>query len=97
MTLNCSAYNCTYNKSGTCYAGKITISGTKATNSSNTHCSTFSESNGNLTNLSSNYFTTSNDIICKAVNCHYNANHTCTADSVHVNDSHVNCDTVIND
>ena len=68
MTLNCSAYNCTYNQSGTCYAGKITISGTKATNSSNTHCSTFSESNGNLTNLSSNYFTTSNDIICKAVN-----------------------------
>ena len=64
---------------------------------SNTHCSTFSESNGNLTNLSSNYFTTSNDIICKAVNCHYNANHTCTADSVHVNDSHVNCDTFIND
>ena len=79
MTLNCSAYNCTYNQSGTCYAGKITISGTKATNSSNTHCSTFSESNGNLTNLSSNYFTTSN------------------ADSVHVNDSHVNCDTFIND
>ena len=42
MTLNCSAYNCTYNQSGTCYAGKITISGTKATNSSNTHCSTTS-------------------------------------------------------
>ncbi|WP_442971224.1 DUF1540 domain-containing protein, partial [Romboutsia sp. 13368] len=25
MTLNCSAHNCMYNNSGTCYAGKIIV------------------------------------------------------------------------
>lgn len=97
MTLNCSAYNCTYNHSGACYAGKITITGANASSSSKTFCSTFSEGKGNLTNLSSNYFTTSNDITCKAVHCHYNAGYTCTADSVHINDNHVHCDTFINE
>ena len=96
MTLNCSAYNCIYNNSGACYAGRITISGSNAHSSSKTHWSTFSEGKDNLTNLSSNYFTTSNDINCKAVHCNYNVEGTCTADSVHINDNHVQCDTFIN-
>ena len=95
MTLNCSACNCIHNNSGTCYAGQITISGSHSSKSSNTHCSTFSEGEGNLTNLSSNYFTTSNDIACKATNCYYNNQCTCVADSVHIHDKNANCDTFI--
>lgn len=97
MTLNCSAYNCIYNNSGACYAGRITISGLSASKSSNTYCSTFSEGKGNLTNISSNYFTTSNDITCKAVHCYHNYEGTCIADSVHINDNHIQCDTFISD
>lgn len=94
MTLDCSACKCVYNSSGVCYAGKITISGLHSSKSSNTHCATFSQEE-NLTNLSSNYFTTSNDIACEATNCYYNNQYTCIADSVHINDKNANCDTFI--
>ena len=96
MTLNCSAHSCMYNNSGACYAGRITVSGVHASNSSGTNCATFSEGNGNLSNnISSNYFTTSNDITCKAGNCHYNDEGTCVAESVHINNDNIQCDTFI--
>lgn len=95
MTLNCSAHNCIHNNHGACYAGGITISGSHASKSSNTRCATFAEGDGSLTNVSSNDFTTSNDISCKAVNCFYNSNHTCVADGVHINNENTNCDTFI--
>lgn len=96
MTLNCFAYNCTYNNNGACYAGNITITGANTSSSVKTHCSNFSKSNGSLSNLTSNYFTTSNDITCKATHCSYNAEYTCTASSVNINASNACCDTFIN-
>ena len=95
MTLNCSAHNCMYNNSGTCYAGKIIVSGVHASKSSNTYCATFSEGDKNLSNLSSNYFTTSGDIACEAKKCHYNEEGICVAESVHINKKNTQCDTFI--
>lgn len=96
MTLNCSANNCIYNKSGVCYAGNIQIIGEKATTTSNTSCSTFQEKdNNNFTSCSSNNFTTSSDILCKAKKCNYNSDEICTADSVQINYNNASCDTFI--
>ncbi len=95
MTLNCSVENCIHNNCGTCYAGKITISGSHASNSSNTHCSTFTQGKDNLNNISSNLFTTSNDITCKALSCYYNDESTCTADGINVCGDKANCSTFV--
>lgn len=97
MTLNCSAGNCIYNNSGICYAGNIEVHGTKATSTSETTCSTFiSKDKGNsLSNNTSNTFTTSTDIYCKAKKCNYNSNQTCTAPSVQINYNNASCDTFI--
>ena len=97
MTLNCSADNCVYNNSGTCYAGKIIVSGVDASSSVGTCCAMFSSGNNSLTNLSSNCFTTSKDIDCKAKRCYYNEEGTCVAESVHINHENAQCDTFIND
>ena len=71
MTLNCNAHNCAYNNSGTCYAGSIKVIGSEANSTSGTKCSTFTpEDNNNLTNINSNYFTTSSDINCIAKKCY---------------------------
>lgn len=97
MTLNCDVHKCIYNNYGTCYAGGIQISGANATSTSNTTCATFvpSDSNESLSNNTSNTFTTSSDINCKAVKCSYNSNHVCTANSVHINLDNATCDTFI--
>ena len=96
MTLNCNAHNCTYNNSGTCYAGSIKVVGPDATSTSNTTCSTFtSEENHSMTNITSNYFTTSSDINCKAKNCNYNSDCTCTAPSVLINLDNASCETFV--
>lgn len=97
MTLNCSAGSCIYNNSGICYAGNIEVHGTKATSTSETTCSTFiSKDKGNsLSNNTSNTFTTSTDIYCKAKKCNYNSNQTCTAPSVQINYNNASCDTFI--
>ena len=97
MTLNCSAGNCIYNNSGICYAGNIEVHGTKSTSTAETTCSTFiSKDKGNsLSNNTSNTFTTSTDIHCKAKKCNYNSNQTCTAPSVQINYNNASCDTFI--
>ena len=97
MTLNCSAGNCIYNSSGICYAGNIEVHGAKATTTSETTCSTFVSKDkwNSLSNNSSNTFTTSTDIHCKAKKCNYNSNQTCTAPSVQINYNNASCDTFI--
>lgn len=96
MTLNCNAHNCAYNNSGTCYAGSIKVVGENANSTSYTKCSTFTlVDNNNLSNITSNYFTTSSDINCKAKKCNYNSNSTCTAPSVLINMNNATCDTFI--
>ena len=96
MTLNCNAHNCAYNNSGTCYAGSIKVIGSEANSTSGTKCSTFTpEDNNNLTNINSNYFTTSSDINCKAKKCNYNINSTCNAPSVLINMNNATCETFI--
>ena len=98
MTLNCSAGNCIYNNSGICYAGNIEVHGTKATYLLlKLHALLFiSKDKGNsLSNNTSNTFTTSTDIHCKAKKCNYNSNQTCTAPSVQINYNNASCDTFI--
>lgn len=97
MTLNCSAGNCIYNNSGICYAGHIKVSGTNATTTSGTTCSTFvlKDDNNRFSNSSSNTFTTSSDIICSVKKCNYNSNRICTASSVQINYNNASCDTFI--
>ncbi|WP_164489015.1 MULTISPECIES: DUF1540 domain-containing protein [unclassified Romboutsia] len=97
MTLNCSVHNCVYNTSGTCYAGSIEILGSDATSTKNTTCATFTpeDSNRSFSNNTSNTFTTSSDIKCKAKKCTYNSDYICTATSVHINLNNACCDTFI--
>lgn len=97
MTLNCSAYNCTYNNSGTCYAGSIQVAGDNDLTTDSTICSTFTpaDANKSFANTTSNSFTTSSDINCKARKCTYNNNHTCTASSVQINLDNASCSTFV--
>ncbi len=95
MTLNCSADNCIYNNSGICYAGNIEVQGASASTTTGTKCGTFNSNKSDLMNCTSNSFTTSTDIDCKAKKCNYNSNGTCTAPSVQINYTNASCDTFI--
>ncbi|SCH05279.1 MULTISPECIES: DUF1540 domain-containing protein [unclassified Romboutsia] len=92
--LNCSATNCGYNNSGNCYAGKINVDGKSATTTSNTYCSTFvSGHNSSFTNSTNCNCTKPDDIKCDAVNCTYNDNKYCKAESVKINAHDASCET----
>lgn len=95
MTLNCSADNCIYNNSGICYAGGIEVQGASASTTTGTKCATFNSNKNDFRNCTSNSFTTSGDIDCKAAKCKYNSLGTCTAPSVQINYNNANCDTFI--
>ena len=97
MTLNCSADNCVYSNSGICYAGSIKVNGVDASTTTGTTCATYTPKNNenSLSNNSSNTFTTSTDIDCKARKCNYNSDGTCTAASVQINHNNASCDTFI--
>lgn len=97
MTLNCSAENCIYNTSGICYAGGILVQGSNASTTDGTSCATFNDNPNDLMNCTSNSFTTSSDIDCKAEKCKYNSIGTCTAPRVQINFDNASCDTFIID
>lgn len=94
--LNCSATNCGHNNCGLCYAGAINVSGSSATTTSNTCCSSFVEQdNGSFTNCANCTCTKTEHIRCEAGNCSHNEGGSCKAGSVQINAQTASCETFI--
>lgn len=94
--LNCSATNCGHNNSGLCYAGGINVGGHNANTTSNTYCSSFvDQDNTSFTNCANCSCTKPDQIKCDAVNCTYNEDKNCVADSVRINAHDTSCETFV--
>ena len=93
--LNCLVSNCTYNKTGYCYASHIKIEGFEATVTPETYCESFlSKESINLTNTASpEMLTNTQNISCSAKNCTYNIHGACNANHVLINLKTAVCDT----
>lgn len=96
--LSCSATNCIHNNASSCYAGVISVSGSNATSTGSTSCSSFQDrSFSGMTNCGSNGCTCAKteSIACQASKCNYNTNGSCKAPSVKINAQNASCETFI--
>lgn len=95
--LNCLATNCSFNKSGNCYASHIKIEGYDASITPETYCDTFKNSSAfNLSNYSGETsLTSTQNISCSANNCMYNVSGGCNASNVDINFENESCETFV--
>ena len=95
--LNCMATNCSFNKSGNCYASHIKVEGYDASITPETYCDTFkNESEFNLSNYSGDIsLTSTQNIYCSAHNCIYNFSGDCNASNVDINFENASCETFV--
>lgn len=91
VELRCTAKKCVYNLAGLCTAPEILVRGEDTIGGRFTYCSTFSlDDNGKaslkyLNNDNNyNYFLTSPEVECTAVNCEYNQGGLCYAPHVKI-------------
>lgn len=95
--LNCLAHNCSFNKSGNCYASHIKVEGYDAHITPETYCDTFRNSSAfSLSNYTGETsLTSTQDISCSAINCTYNIHGGCNASHVDINFENSSCETFI--
>ncbi len=95
--LNCLAYNCSFNKSGNCYASHIKVEGYDANITPETYCDTFRNSSAfSLSNYAGETsLTSTQDISCSAKNCTYNVHGACNANHVDINFENSSCETFV--
>lgn len=79
--INCSAENCTYNRSGICYSKSIKVEGVSSNKISDVHCISFAN---NDRCIQSNIESECEYIICNAINCVHNKNTMCECDNIFV-------------
>lgn len=91
MYIQCSATSCTHNKEKVCYANGILIEGSNAHTSSDTACSSYTESSGNDSGNFENAINSGDSpcvrIACEAQSCMYNDHEKCMAGTIVVNGS----------
>ena len=100
IKINCNVENCSHNKSGVCYSNRVNIEGNGAKDNNSTCCASFLDKRhySTLTN-NTNSNGSCDCLVCDVVNCKYNDNKLCTADSISVSGNNVNvyietnCDT----
>lgn len=89
MPIQCSATSCAHNKEKVCYANGIVIEGRDAHRSSETFCSTFTESldeeSRQFENSINSGDTPCAHIACEAESCMYNDHEKCMAGVIVVN------------
>lgn len=90
--INCDVTNCSHNKSNTCFANRINVSGGNADKECETCCATFLDKAlySTLTNNTNDYGKDCSAIVCDVKTCYYNENKLCTADSINVFGENVN-------
>ena len=95
--LHCSATDCAFNKTGSCYASQIKVEGFDAKITPETYCDTYRE--GNSFNMSNYHGETelasTQNISCTAKNCRYNTNGSCNASHVDINFENSRCETFV--
>lgn len=91
MPIQCSATSCTHNKDEVCYANGILIEGSDAHTSSETACSTYTESVNEGSNGFENSINSGDSpcthIACEAESCMYNDHKKCMTGAIVVNGS----------
>lgn len=95
--INCNVESCSHNNSRICYANRVNVGGRSAKNPCDTCCGSFLDKK-NYSNLTNN---TNSDgscdcLVCDAINCHYNDNKLCTANSISVSGGNANIYTETN-
>ncbi len=91
--LRCNAHNCVSNTGEYCSRANINVGGMQATNSVETNCSNFCESQGSFTNSIELTPTPMMSVNCEATNCKFNNGLACNADSIAVSGSNAStCD-----
>lgn len=90
MPIQCSALTCIHNNDKVCYANAILVEGRDAHTSSETACSTYTESADELSNEFENSISSGGEdpcthIACEAESCMYNDHEKCMAGAIVVN------------
>lgn len=89
--LDCSVASCLYNQSQCCCKGDIRVEGKDADSPQGTCCGSFREKKGDsYTNVAGDP-SRSVHVACDAVNCVYNADYKCSADTIGISGSNA-CD-----
>lgn len=88
--LKCEVKNCSFNDSYYCTLSQIKVGETSATNSVETCCESFSESEY----IASNCATCPEEVVhvkCDAVECIHNYSHECMASGIEISGAHTAC------
>lgn len=95
--LHCSATDCAFNKTGSCYASQIKVEGFDAVVTPETFCDTYRDKSSlNLSNYNGETeLTSTQNISCTAKNCRYNTFGSCNASHVDINFENSSCETFI--
>ncbi len=93
--LHCSATNCAFNNTGSCYASQIKVEGFDAAITPETYCDTFRDrTNFNLSNYHGDTgLASTQNISCSADHCTYNRYGACNASHVDINFENNTCET----
>ena len=89
--INCTVENCSHNDTGVCYANRIDVGGKGATDACETCCGSFLDKRhySTLTN-NTNSQGACDCLVCDVMNCAYNDNKLCTAETINVSGVNVN-------
>lgn len=83
--INCSATNCSHNKTGVCYSNRVDIGGVTASTERGTVCGSFLN-NYEYSNLTNNTNSSGpcDALTCNVISCTHNDNKLCNLDSINV-------------
>ncbi|MGL5694091.1 MAG: DUF1540 domain-containing protein [Peptostreptococcaceae bacterium] len=89
--INCNVENCSHNCSGTCYSNRVNVGGKGAKSTCDTCCGSFLDKKNysTLTN-NSNSGGSCDCLVCEVLNCGYNDNKLCKANSISISGKDVN-------
>lgn len=82
--LTCYAKKCTYNEDCKCCKGDIMVGGKHANSSEETCCESFRDAKSDQFSSALEHPCQTISIDCEVVNCKYNSNYKCHADSVQI-------------